>query len=123
MINQRQNELRQVLADWTHGQPVRSIALGHPVRVNEKTKTEERHTFRQTKVHDYCFRLLNECVIFGEPMPWELFSQLDLAPSDLSLEERQAAESLAWKAQLHGWNRALSGFEGQHITLTREADA
>jgi hypothetical protein len=122
MNNLIQSELRQVLADWTHGQPIRSIELGHPVRVNPKTGAEERHTFRQTQVHDYCFTLLSECVDYGQPMPWELFSMLDIAPPDLSLEERQAAESLAWKAQLRGWNNAISGFDG-HITLTREADA
>src|SRR5271156_5966124 len=107
-----QDELKHVLANWTKGRPVHSIALGHAVRVvSDNTGTrEERHSFRQRKVHDYCFSLINEGLQYGEPMSYALFAMLDVAPPGLSAQEKQSAESLAWKALSRGWERAVSGF-------------
>ncbi len=124
------DELASVLRDWQERNPVRTIVLGHRVRVkvlkNERGQelgtVEEPHVFRQKKVLDYVFRLI-AVSLDHLPMSFEMFSLLnDLAPEGLSAEERQAAESLAWKAVTVGWKRAIAGHE-EYIELRREADA
>lgn len=121
-----QGELQRVIKDWLAGKPVHTIAIGHPVRFNERTKSEEPHVFRQKRAHDYCFQLLEECLNQGQPVSWELFSVIagSLAPGDLSIEEHQAAASLAWKALSRGWRNAIHGYpEHQYIDLVRETEA
>jgi hypothetical protein len=121
-----QAELRQVVTDWMDGRRIQAIPLGHPVRLNNDG-VEEPHVFRQKKAYDYCFSLIATALTTDkqERLSWAMFSLLtDSAPKDLSTEERQAAESLAWKALCRGWHNAISGFPEQHaIALTREADA
>lgn len=118
------DELMQVIGDWANGRPLRTVALGHPVRRDPKTGEEQRHTFRQRRVQDYCMNLI---IVGVEHLPIdfpEFQLMTDMAPKDLSAEERAAAESLAWKALLRGWKNALTGFsDHQYISLTREADA
>ncbi len=65
--------------------------------------------------YDYCFQLIEAGIVNGTES-FQDFAELSssLAPRDLSLEEREAAESLAWKALLRGWTRATSGFSEQH---------
>jgi hypothetical protein len=124
------HELAEVIQAWADGRRIHAIPLGHPVHVvTDKNGTrEERHVFRQKRAYDYCFTLiaagLEQSPKF-EALTWELFLLLtSSAPKDLSTEERQAAESLAWKALNRGWGRALSGFPESHeIMLAREADA
>jgi hypothetical protein len=145
------SELVEVIRNWADGRRIHAIPLGHPVRVvtdpNGYNPREERHVFRQKRAYDYCFTLIAAGLEHSEPprpfaipqkqfatpvqspkfeaLTWELFMLLtSSAPPDLSTEERQAAESLAWKALNRGWNRALSGFPAEHeIMLAREADA
>jgi hypothetical protein len=120
------DELDEVLADWDDGRPIRSIALGHSTRT---TETGERvpHVFRQKKAHDYCFALITAAIAKEDPAPisWELFTLLTAsAPGDLTAEERQAAESLAWTALTRGWKNAIAGFPNdRYITIARPADA
>jgi len=124
-----QDELRSVITAWAEGRRIHAIPLGHPVRYNEKTRAEEPHVFRQRRAYDYCFTLIHAGLEAQgqkqEALSWGLFLLLtSSAPKDLSTEERQAAESLAWKALNRGWDRALSGFPESHeIMLAREADA
>jgi len=122
-----QDELRAIITDWTEGRRNHAIQLGHPVRRNEKTGKEERHVFRQRKAYDYCFWLIAQALTSEkqERISWAMFSMLgDGAPEDLSTEERQAAESLAWKALCRGWKNAIAGFPDEHsIAIAREADA
>jgi hypothetical protein len=120
------DELREVIERWAQGQRIHAIALGHPVRVNEQG-AEERHVFRQRRAYDYCFSLIGTALTSpkAEQISFALFTMLtEGAPKDLSLEERQAAESLAWKALCRGWQNALAGFPDEHtISIAREADA
>jgi hypothetical protein len=131
-----QSELHEVLDAWFTGRRIHAIALGHPTRIvppvhglHFVAQHEERHVFRQRRTYDYCFSLIKAGLTLEgdkyEALTWDLFTGLTgAAPKDLSTEERQAAESLAWKALLRGWDRALRGFPEDHgIVLAREADA
>ncbi len=136
-----EDELRQVLADWNAGKPVRSIALGHTTRVDgvnaHGLPAEMRNAFRQRKALAYVFQLIEAGLQLGMPFTWDQFFALclderdkakpkhDLQPVDyLSREEIEAAESLAWKALLRGWNRALAGFPDAHyISIGKEKAA
>lgn len=119
-----EEELRQMIAEWTAGKEVRTIELGHSVRLNQEG-TEEPHKFRQRRALDYCFRLIAAALEHERPISFETFALLsELAPADLSTEERQAAESLAWKALARGWRNAITGHADDHyLSLKREAQA
>jgi hypothetical protein len=125
-----QDELKQVIGAWAHGQRIHAIPLGHPVRVvkDANGQHEERNKFRQRRAYDYCFSLIAAGIESEKTtiLTWQLFNMLvqTAAPKDLTAEERQAAESLAWKALIGGWSRAIAGFPEEHsIAITREADA
>jgi hypothetical protein len=121
-----QDELEAVLDDWRNGRRIRTIALGHPVRLNRQGQ-EERHKFRQLATYEYCFQLIE----LGLAAPLESHAEFcamaagNTIASELTTEEREAAESLAWKALVRGWTRATSGFEEEReITIMRrKADA
>jgi len=125
-----QDELRGVLSDWTGGKQVRSIALGHPVRVvidQHGNQAEERHEFRQKVTLEFVFRLIGNGLQQEQPIEFAWFH--DMAEElgrgmQLSAEETGAAISLAWVALHRGWSRALTGFPDHHyISVTREAQA
>lgn len=131
-----QDELAVVLADWKAGKPVRSIALGHSTRVapaegNEPAR-EVAMVFRQKRAFGYVCALLDAGLTFMKTerkMERPDFENLIRGWSrgeyqgfsDLSISEREAAESLAWKALLRGWSFALAGFDGQrYISVTND---
>jgi hypothetical protein len=129
-----EDELRQVLADWNAGKPVRSIALGHTTRVDgvnaHGLPAEMRNAFRQRKALAYVFQLIEAGLQLGMPFTWDQFFALCLderdkgVKADLTQQEIEAAESLAWKALLRGWNRALAGFPDAHyISIGKEKAA
>jgi hypothetical protein len=119
-----ERELWAVLAAWKAGQPVRSIVLGHsvvldPAYDNEPAR-EFRRPFRQVNALAYALDLVerylqqkpdSRCLIDRNDFEF-LCQQIPL--QELSRGEREAGESLAWKALLCGWERALAGFEGHH---------
>lgn len=136
-----EDELRQVLADWNAGKPVRSVALGHRVRVEgvnaHGLPGEVRNEFRQRKALAYVFQLIEAGLKLKMPFTWDQFFALcvderdkakpkrDLQPVDyLSRQEIEAAESLAWKALLRGWNHAITGFpDVQYVSIAKEKPA
>ena len=117
-------ELEEVLEDWNSGRRIPVIPLGHAVRVTSDHR-EVPHTFRQIKAYSYCFELI-EAGMHDLPMAWELFCMLcqsDLAPAGLSAEEKEAAESMAWKALHRGWRKATAGFPEEHEIRIAKVDA
>jgi hypothetical protein len=118
------DELTTVIGDWLKGQPIRTIAIGHRTRRNEQGQ-EEPQRFRQRQAHDYAFHLIEAGAQYELPLSCDIFSLLvQMAPADLTTEERQAAESLAWKVLAKGWRSTIGEFpEADQITLSREADA
>ncbi|HKM99456.1 MAG TPA: hypothetical protein VJX23_02985 [Candidatus Binataceae bacterium] len=124
--NPIQDELRQVLENWKGPGGIHTVRIGHPVRVRKGK--EERHTVRQAEVYEYCFQLIEHALAFDPDAPLEFdgFCLLagNLAPATLSAEEREAAESLAWKALVCGWQRALANFPDEGaINITRKGHA
>ena len=124
-----QDELRKVLHDWHSGEAVRSIALGHSVREVEVDgqRSHEHHVFRQKKVHEFVFALIEASLPNAPLIDFDFFdavAQEKARDLGLSTEERAAAVSLAWVALRRGWARALSGFPDAHaISLKRETEA
>jgi hypothetical protein len=121
-----QDELSGVLQDWRDGKPIRSIALGHSLRLN-KDGQHERHVFRQKAVHDLAFHLIE---IGLDPRHKALlddfaaFRETWVRGPDLSQQEEEAAFSLAWVALHRGWTRAIANHaEHEYISIKREADA
>ena len=125
------DEIREALAAWDRPQQfIRVVALGHPVHVvpgeNENERDREvPHVFRQKMVYAYVFEILR---VVGTDVDHEQFKALmpgvsTRVPANppLSQEEREAAESFAWKVLRSGWNRALTGFgDDRYITLRKE---
>jgi hypothetical protein len=74
-------------------------------------RNEERHTVRQLQTYAYCFDLI-EAGLADPPESYAAFCALasGISPAELSNEEKEAAESLAWKALCRGWRRALANF-------------
>jgi len=126
-----EGEIREALADWD-SLPVRVLALGHSTHLvpgegkNEPAR-EVHHVFRQKVTYAHVFAILRQAMDHAPaPLTWEQFKlYVDLAAPDplamvLSQEEREAAESFAWKVLRTGWNRALTGFsEDRYITIRR----
>jgi hypothetical protein len=124
------DELSGVLKDWREGKPIRSIAIGHPVR-RTRDGQHERHVFRQKHAHEMAMKLIE--IGLEQPELLESFPDFHrvadaragmIGNSRLSQEEVLAAESLAWVALHRGWTRAIAHHEEHdYITLKREADA
>jgi|SRR5580704_6459051 hypothetical protein len=124
------DEIREALEAWDRPkQWVRVVALGHPVHLvpgeNENEPAREvPHIFRQKLVYAYVFEILR-CVgtevdhgQFQALMP-KVLTRVSADPA-LSQEEREAAESFAWKVLRVGWNHALTGFpEQRYVTLQK----
>ena len=124
-----QDELRKVLHDWHSGESVHSIALGHSVREVEVDgmRTHEHHVFRQKKVYEFVFVLIETSLPDAPLVDFEYFdavAQEKARDMGLSTEERAAGVSFAWVALRRGWARALSGFPDAHaISLKQESQA
>jgi hypothetical protein len=125
-----EDELRAVLADWNAGKPIRTIVLGHRVRVEGVNDyglpREVGSPFRQRKALHYTLSLIESGLRLGMPFTWDQFFELCLEERskgvkiDLTREEMEAADSLAWKALLRGWNRAITGFpDVQYVSISK----
>jgi hypothetical protein len=126
-----EDELRAVLASWNAGNEVASIPLGHSTHVDGVDQSgnprEVHHVFRQRKALGYAFQLIASGLVAGLPMLFDQFYLLCLEEREntgiktvLSRYEIEAAESLAWKALLRGWKRAIAGFpESSYISVAK----
>jgi hypothetical protein len=124
-----------VLADWKAGKTVRGPELGHIHRMKEHPGLSPliddsvRIHRDQDRAYAYCFAILQHWQGLlesqrGDLLPtWEQFSAScdnDVEPafregeSGLNAEELDGAESLAWKAILMGWKKAVDGFPDAH---------
>lgn len=118
------NELIEVVSDWKDGNPIRAIVIGHAHRQDPKTREHVRFDFDLQRAYEYVFDLVGRGLEL-EILDYELFCSLkEHNRPGLNLEERNAAESLAWKVLVNGWQRTLEQFPADtRITLTRKADA
>ena len=126
----------QALQAWRDGKPVRSIELGHAHRQVESPGGSPlidltQHIQRdQERAHAYVFYILGDLADDSARVPftYDEFSALcqtyvrgfrEVHEPELTDEERIGAESLAWKALLVGWGRAIAGHkEEQYIEVT-----
>ena len=121
----------EALANWKAGKPLRVIELGHIHRMKEhpgmsaQIDTSE-HVYRdQARAYLYCFALIER--FSQEPMwnvPFHDFQVIckEVAASvpEMTQEESEAAEGLAWKALIVGWKKALEGHsDATYIELKR----
>lgn len=128
-----QRELAKLLADWKAGKTLRGVVeLGHTQKMvswgpNEAQRIDDsaRHVNRQELAYAWVFAILDGLlgmdhqgyVTFSDFVA--LRNELEetvlpkLADPPLSKEEREGAESLAWKAWLLGWKQAIAG-HGEH---------
>lgn len=136
-------DVLQALDAWKAGKPVRSIELGH---VQRMTHSEEhlqsypntrpqidltkRVSVDQECAHAYLFKILEFYTRFPLPETYESFinecrrfpALVIAGHEEITAVERVAAESLAWKALLLGWRRAIDGFPDAHyIEVTNPA--
>jgi hypothetical protein len=127
-------DVLQALDDWNAGKPVQSIELGHVHRMKEHPggapfiDFSKRLPTEQERAHAYCFHLIGLFKLNGVPESHELFLDAcdeyeELFREDdatLTAEELDGAESLAWKALLVGWKRAIDGHaDGRYIEVTK----
>ena len=128
----------KALADWKAGKPVRGVELGQVHRMKEHPgmsplidSSEHLHN-DQERAYAYCFHILEHfsnveaSSVPGLPS-FETFTQIcDGLEKDfrketegLTAEELDGAESLAWKALLVGWAKALDGHkDSAYIEVT-----
>lgn len=135
-------DVLQALDDWNAGKPVRSIELGHVHQMKEHPSGapfidfSKRLSSDQERAHAYVFSIIawyaSDGVAF--PLDHESFhktcdvlekefretgGQLAGEGYNLTAEELDGAESLAWKALLVGWKRAIEGHaDGRYIEVT-----
>jgi hypothetical protein len=141
-------DVLQALRDWKAGKPVKSLELGHVHRMKDvpgfsPTIDASKHLHQdQERAHAYVFHIIDaianrkayigdhskDPVEFREPQTWEEFSDLcdglEVEFEDLTAEERDGAESLAWKALRFGWARAIEGHKDSlYIEVTNPSVA
>jgi hypothetical protein len=125
-------DLLQTLKLWRAGKEIRTLELGHTQRIEKRADETERidvghvHRNDQVRIHQWAFHIVEHCVKNSLPEAFEEFEVLCdfLEKNDmpglvekkelsgaLSKEEIDGAESLAWKAMLLGWDRAISGHD------------
>jgi len=132
------SDLLRTVKDWNAGKAVRSIELGHNQReidagINEQKRIDStcHHRNRQDLAHAWTFRILARALEAQNPdMVYSDFAELcrelreTEMPNDanrLTSEELNGAESLAWKAWLLGWDRAIRGHEEhRYIQVSKE---
>jgi hypothetical protein len=132
-------DVLKALEDWKAGKPVQSLELGHVHRMKDNGSHSPtidmsvRLVNDQERIHDYLFTLLRFWEMHGElPTSHEEFmARCDETEKlyrnlhtdwekELTAEEMDAAESLAWKALQVGWTRAIAGHDAsQYIEITR----
>lgn len=141
-------QLKDKISEWKSGKTLSIPRLGHQHREMQwepgnpdSKRIDDRKIFhnRQDAALEWCFFLIEE--FLSRDMGPRLFGEnADLAYSDFALfademeetkmagivgvlspEELTGAESLAWKALLVGWDRAIYGHpESQCVQVTRE---
>lgn len=124
MAQRIKTDVLQALDDWNAGKPVRSIELGHVHRMKEHPGGAPAVDYSvrlwndQERAHAYCFYLLGKCVSEIVPENHDQFLAMTVlyrtSFPDLTNEEAVAAESLAWKALIIGWARAIDGHREAH---------
>jgi hypothetical protein len=142
-------DVLKALEDWKAGKPVKSLELGQVHRMQERGQFSPVIDFSvrlsndQERAHAYFFWLIEWFKDHGPvPVGEEAFErfisicdmlegQFDQTPqfasedernvrAGLTAEERDAAESLAWKAIQVGWVRAITGHDAsQYIEVSR----
>jgi hypothetical protein len=127
-------DVLQALADWNNGKPVLSIDLGHVHKMKEHPggmpaiDFSKRLRNDQERAHAYCFYILTWYTAAENELPESHEDYLatcnvlekefrETHDADLTAEELDGAEGLAWKAMLIGWRRAIDGH-----TMTRYSE-
>jgi hypothetical protein len=140
MSSRIKSDVVKALDDWNAGKPVRSIELGHTHRMTHSEEymqsnpnarnsvdLSKRLSNDQERAHAYVFHLIELFKLNGVPQDHETFlgacDDFDLTFPDaehLTEEEKIAGRSLAWKALLVGWARAIDGHrEARYIEVSR----
>lgn len=130
-------DVLQALQDWKAGKPVKSLELGHVQRMTHSREAHAAPTIDfsvrlhndQERAHGYCFHLIELFSINGVPDSHDAFmaacddyeqifdwGELPVSQKDVFDSERNAAESLAWKALHIGWARAIAGHDPSDYT-------
>jgi hypothetical protein len=136
MVTKIKADVLQALADWKAGKPVRTLELGHVHRMKEHPglspliDSSEHLRHDQERAHAYCFHLIELFQLNGVPETHEGFMKACDAyelvfrdgNNDLTAEELDAAESLAWKALLVGWAKAIDGHKDSAYTTITKPD-
>jgi hypothetical protein len=125
------NDVLAALTDWKAGKPVRALELGHTQRMVERPGQspvigEEFFPQDQERAYAYCFAIIDQAAnatdatmvatatgvaeffAIYERFSW-MCGEISKHFSGLTPEERDGAESLAWKALRFGWARAIAG--------------
>ena len=128
-------DVLKALSDWKAGKPVRALELGHVHRMKENPGSSplidmSQHLHQdQDRAYAYCFHII-EHFAEARTATFEEFSvvcdglERDFREENKGLteEELHGAESLAWKALLFGWARAIDGHkDANYIEVTRPA--
>ena len=131
------SDVSSALADWRAGKPVRALELGHTQRMIERpgassVVSDDFFPQNQDRAYAYCFAIIEYCTAYqgfaSSVLSWEEFNvacgivnrKFLQQNADLTPEERDGAESLAWKALRYGWARAIEGHtQGSYIEVTR----
>jgi hypothetical protein len=133
MVARIKADTLQALDDWKAGKAVRSLELGHVHRMQEnpgfgpRIDMSQRIDRDQERAHAYCFQIVGWFASQGAPFPashehFEKICKALIKDKGLTAEEMEAAESLAWKALLLGWRKAIDGHaSGEYIEVSRSA--
>jgi hypothetical protein len=130
--------LDDVLRDWKAGRAIRSIELGHTQReiqvgINDAKRIDDSHHHRNRHdlAHAWVFKILDRVLAEKKPdMVYSEFAEIcrelretEMLEGDrrLTQDELNGAESLAWKAWLLGWDRAIRGHdESRYIQVVKD---
>jgi hypothetical protein len=141
MASRIKPDVLQALQDWKAGKPVKSLELGHVHRMKDvpgfsPTIDASEHLHRdQDRAHAYLFHLIElfslngvtedhdaflaACDEYEQTFDW---GELPVKEADVFNEERNGAESLAWKALRFGWARAIEGHKDSlYIEVRKES--
>lgn len=144
-------DLQKKISDWKAGKSVRVPQLGHQHREvqwepgnPDAKRIDDSRIFhnRQDAALEWCFFLIEQFLsrnlgprLFGERSDFTysdfaLFAdqledtRMEEIVGKLTPEELTGAESLAWKALVVGWDRAVQGHpEAHYVEATREVES
>lgn len=143
-------DVLQALDDWRSGKLLRVPELGHVHAMKHSEEEMQAHPNRrqevdlskrlatdQERAYAYVFHLIDLFSLNGIPESHEAFSEacdsyeqtfewgeLPIAEKEVFNTERDAAESLAWKALIIGWKRAIASHgEERYIEVVNPAAA